>query len=146
MSKLWGTYNSTLDPKGRVKLPSSLLKQFAEGTTEFVLVRGLDPCIRLFTFDAWDTYLEKVYQLSDFDPKARILKNVMLKGNNQVELDASERILIPKVLIELGKLEKELTIVCQIDKVEIWDTNTYNAMFDDYTTGDLSALAAELLG
>ena len=145
MSKLWGTYNSTLDPKGRVKLPSSLLKQYAEGTTEFVLVRGLDTFIQLYTLDSWEIFLEKLYRLSDFDPEARNLKRLMLNGNNRVELDAAERILIPKVLIELGKLEKELTIVCLIDKVEIWDTNRYNAIINGYTTEDVSALASKHL-
>ncbi len=146
MSNLQGSYNSTLDPKGRVKLPSALLKQFDKGTNEFLLVRGLDTCVRLFTLDAWAIYIEPIQKLSDFNPEARVLKNLILTGNNKVELDSSERILIPKMLQEIAMLDKDLTIVCQIDKVEIWSSDVYNAKFNAYSTEDLSALAAKLLG
>jgi MraZ protein len=146
MLNLEGTYSSTLDPKGRVKLPTGLLKQLEEGTTEFVLVQGLDTCVRLFTNESWAIYTEPIRKLSDFNPKARELKHHMLGGNNRVELDSAERILIPKVLIEKGQLDKELKIICLFDKVEIWDAAVYSAKFDTKPSDYLSDLANELLG
>jgi MraZ protein len=146
MLNLEGTYSSTLDPKGRVRLPSGLLKQFEEGTTEFVLVQGLDTCVRLFTNESWATYTEPIRGLSDFNPKVRELKHLMLGGNNRVELDNAERILIPKILIEKGKLSKDLHIICLFDKVEIWDAAIYAEKFGSKSNDYISDLAAELLG
>lgn len=146
MLNLNGSFPSTLDPKGRVKLPSALLRQFQEGTSEFMLVQGLDTCVRLFTPQSWDAYTEPIRNLSDFNPEARVLKQLMLSGNNKVELDSADRILIPKMLIEKGKLEKDLKIVCLFDKVEIWDARLHEEKFGDFSSSDLSALAAKLLG
>ncbi|MFZ4543610.1 MAG: division/cell wall cluster transcriptional repressor MraZ [Saprospiraceae bacterium] len=146
MLNLNGSYPSTLDPKGRVKLPSSLLKQFGEGAAEFMLVQGMDTCVRLFTLEAWDKYTEPIRNLSDFNPEARVLKQLMLNGNNKVELDGADRILIPKMLVDKGKLDKELKIVCLFDKVEIWDAQLHDQKFGNYSSEDLSALAAKLLG
>ena len=146
MLNIEGSYNATLDPKGRVKLPSGLLKQFDEGMSKFVLVQGLDTCVRLFTQENWEIYTEPIRKLSDFNPKARELKHLMLSGNNRVELDSAERILIPKVLLEKGKLEKELRIICLFDKVEIWDAAIYSEKFESKSSDYASDLAAELLG
>jgi MraZ protein len=146
MFNIEGSYSATLDPKGRVKLPSGLLKQFEEGMSEFVLVQGLDTCVRLFTQENWEIYTEPIRKLSDFNPKARELKHLMLSGNNRVELDSAERILIPKILIEKGKLDKDLRIICLFDKVEIWDAAIYAEKFESKPSDYASDLAAELLG
>lgn len=143
MPNIYGTYTSTLDPKGRVKLPSALLKQYGEGVNEFVLVRGIDTCVRLYTLESFDQFLESMKGWNEFDPKKRDLKIKLLHGNNRVELDTADRILVPKILQGVGKLEKDLTIICLGDKVEIWDSTIYEAKVNSDIYGDLSALAAE---
>jgi MraZ protein len=143
MPNLNGTYTSTLDPKGRVKLPSSLLKQFGEDVREFVLVRGIDTCVRLYTLEGWDVFLDSMKNWNEFDPKKRELRLKLLHGNNKVELDTADRILVPKILQTIGKLEKDLTIICLVDKVEIWDATLYEEKINSETFGNLSDLAAE---
>lgn len=146
MLDVQGTFNATLDAKGRLKLPSALLKQIGDDVTEFILVKGLDACLRLFTNEGWKEYTAPIRSLPDFNKKARQLKHQILNGNARVELDSAERILVPKPLIEKGKLNKDLLIICVFDKIEIWDVAEYEAFMQQDGDDDTSDLAEELLG
>lgn len=146
MPNIYGTYTSTLDPKGRVKLPSGLLKQYGESIREFVLVRGIDNCVCIYTLEGFDNFLDSMKDWDEFNPKKRNLKMRLLHGNNRVELDTADRILIPKLLQGIGNFEKDLTIICLGNKVEIWDSVLYNEKVESEAYGSLSDLAAEAFG
>ncbi len=60
-------------------------------------------------------------------------------------MDSSSRILIPKRLCEYAELEKEIILVAQIDKVEIWDKEKYEKWFNE-PDFDFEELAEEVMG
>ena len=64
-----GTYECKLDPKGRVKLPVSLVKQL-KGVETFVLKRSVfQKCLELYTLEEWSAMMEKVNKLNRFRKK-----------------------------------------------------------------------------
>ena len=124
-----GEYESTLDGKNRFVFPSALKKQYPEGETRFIISRGLDDCLMLYTLDAWKKVEEKLSALNEADPNVRIFKLLMLGGATEVELDSGGRLLMPQTLKKHASIEKEMMLVAVIDKVKIFNLDAYNKLF-----------------
>ena len=55
MYQLRGEYECSVDAKGRLRLPSGLLRQFGgSGSLSFVVNRGFEKCIMLYPKEVWD--------------------------------------------------------------------------------------------
>jgi len=146
MTGFIGEYESTLDAKGRFLLPAAFKKQLPEsGAEPFVLNRGFEKCLSLYTSKSWKPLFSDLSKLNDFDPKARQFKRYFLNGATQVETDNSGRILIPKNLIEYAELEKNIVLVSAIDKIEIWDKTKYQQFFETFSPEAFSDLAREVM-
>ncbi|MCO6496469.1 MAG: division/cell wall cluster transcriptional repressor MraZ [Chitinophagaceae bacterium] len=141
MAGFIGEYEARLDAKGRFLLPSGFRKQMPETVAPFVLNRGFEKCLSLYTEESWGPLFEKLSQLNDFDPKVRQFKRYFLNGATQVELDTAGRILLPKNLMEYAGLEKDIVLVSAIDKIEIWDKEKYQEFFDNFSPESFSDLA-----
>ena len=50
-------YNHTLDSKGRLIIPQKFREQLG---AEFVLSRGMDHCLNLYTKESWEAFIEKL--------------------------------------------------------------------------------------
>lgn len=144
MHSFLGEYEVALDSKGRFVLPAGFRKQLAEGSGEqFVINRGLEPCLVLYTMDVWNKLSAKINTLNDFNPKERALKRVFLNGAALTQLDAAGRLLIAPTLKAYAKLDKNLILSAQGNKLEIWDRDAYNEYMNQHL-GQLSALAEEV--
>jgi MraZ protein len=146
MSNPLGEYEVTLDPKGRFMIPAAFKRQIPEGQGErFILCRGFEDCITVYTEQQWEKVSGIVNRLNDFNEKSRTLKRLFLNGANMLELDSAGRILIPKTLIEAAQLKKELVFSAQITKAEIWDTVTFRERMKQDSL-NMKNLASEVLG
>jgi MraZ protein len=63
----------------------------------------------------------------------------------RVSLDGNGRMLLPKRLMEFAGLEKEVVLVAQVSKVEIWDKAKYEKEMEE-PGFDLADLAEEVMG
>ena len=142
MTGFLGEFQATMDPKGRFLLPAGLKKQLPEGeSTKFVINRGFEKCLSLYTMESWTPLYEKIRTLNDFDPKVREFRRYFLNGATIVEPDGAGRILLPPNLKEYAGLEKDIILASAVDKVEIWAEDKYNQFFESYSPGDFSNLA-----
>ena len=62
-----------------------------------------------------------------------------------VEIDATGRLLIPRNLIDIAKISKEVVLSSAINIIEIWDKDNYEKVLED-TAEDFAALAEEVMG
>ena len=146
MSMLLGEYEVTLDAKGRFMLPVGFKRQLPEAEAQrFVLSRGFEACLTLYTEAQWNKVAAVVNRLNDFNPKSRQFKRVFLNGATYVEPDAAGRLLLPKSMLEYAKLSKDLVFSAQMDKVELWDAEAFRAQ-TAIDSNDLSQLANDVLG
>lgn len=145
MTGFLGEYEVRLDAKGRFLLPSGFKKQIPEEAAPFVLNRGFEKCLSLYTNESWAPLFSKLSQLNDFDPEVRKFKRYFLNGATPVELDTAGRILIPKNLMEYAGLEKDIVLVSAIDKIEIWDKTKYQQFFDSFSPESFSDLAKQVM-
>ncbi len=146
MTGFIGEYESTLDAKGRFLLPAGFKKQLPDSATDsFVLNRGFEKCLSLYTSKSWKPIFSDLSNLNDFDPKVRQFKRYFLNGATEVSQDTAGRILLPKNLMEYAGLEKDIVLVSAIDKIEIWDKSKYKEFFETFSPEAFSDLAKEVM-
>lgn len=123
-----GEYNHTVDSKGRLIVPSKFREQLGD---EFVVTKGLDGCLFVYTTDEWHGIEEKFRSIPMTSKDARKFSRFFFAGAAALEVDRQGRILLPPVLREYAALQKEVVLVGVLNRVEIWDKarwqeNTYD--------------------
>lgn len=145
MPQLIGEYDCKIDAKGRMRMPSQLLKQLGGDTAHtFVLNRGFEKCLMIYPTENWDKITKEIDNLNVYDPKQRKFIRYFYRGASKVTTDSSERILFPKRLMEYGSLKKEVVLFAYNDRIEVWDKAAYDNMLDEEPE-DFSDLAAEVM-
>jgi len=62
-----------------------------------------------------------------------------------VEIDSTGRLLIPKNLVAIAGIKKEVVLSSAINIIEIWDKDQYEQVLDD-TAENFAELAEEVMG
>ncbi len=126
MTSFLGEGEVAIDSKGRFLLPAKIAKQIPEGMGEkFVINRGFEKCITIYTMDVWTVIHDKVSKLNDLREDVRMFKRLFLNGASFVEPDSAGRILITKSLLEFAGIDKDAVLTAQGNKLELWDQVTY---------------------
>lgn len=120
---LLGTYNHSLDSKKRLIIPAKIAAKLDK---EVVVSKGFEGCLELRTELEFEKYSQKLLKLSQNKREARILIRQLLANAANLSIDNANRILIPNVLLDETKIKTQATIIGLGDKLEIWDTNSYN--------------------
>ena len=142
-----GEYEVTLDAKGRFLLPVGFKKQLPEeGANLFVVSRGIEKCLSLYPLQSWEPIFSEISKLNDFDPKVRQFRRYFLNGATMLELDSAGRLLVPQNLKDYAGLQKDITLVSAIDKIEIWDNSKYHQeLFESFSPEAFSSLGNEVM-
>lgn len=141
MSSFIGDYNCKVDTKGRLILPSAFKKQVApEANEQFVVKKDIyEDCLVLYPMDEWKRMVEILR--SKINPYNKAHKQ-FLRGfymdTAEISLDSNNRLTIPKKILSKIKTNKELKLVAQDDKIEIWNPETYDKNFDENQFQDLA--------
>ena len=123
MAGLIGEFHHTIDTKGRLSVPSKFRTILGD---TFVISKGIDPCLVVYSEDEWSAFQAKLNTLPTFDDDAREVKRFFGSGSAYVDVDSHGRILIPSNLQDYAGLSGDVTIVGTTDgKAEIWDTKAW---------------------
>lgn len=140
-----GEYEVTLDAKGRFLLPAGFKKQLPEESLCFVVNRGFEKCLTLYPRQSWEPMYAKISTLNDFDPKVRSFRRQFLGGASEVEADSAGRLLLPPTLRDFAGLTKHIILVAAVDKIEIWDADSYKKIFEEFSAEGFSEIAKEVM-
>ena len=135
-----GEYQHTLDAKGRVSLPA---KFRGEMTGKLVIARGMEGCLYVFPAEEYSGFLKSLLERNDFDPKFRQVRRYFTAGAVETELDSAGRINLPSTAREKAGLGKDVSIIGNGERVEIWDAEKWDEYNGD-TAADIENLAKEL--
>ena len=145
MSSLIGTYECKADTKGRLMVPVALRKQL-DLSNGFVLKRAVfQPCIELYSLIEWESLMQKVNKLNRFKKKNNDFIRRFTAGVRTVDFDSSGRILIPKELAIIAKIERDIIVSSAVNIVEIWDKSLYEKAIND-AASNFADLAEEVMG
>ena len=147
MINLIGTYECTVDNKGRIMIPAQLKKQLDGFTTEpFILKRSVfQNCLELFPYSEWKLMMDKVNKLNRFVKKNNDFIRMYTAGVKSIDLDSTGRLLVPKDLMAISKLTKNVVLSSSINIIEIWDKDEYEKSINDPKV-DFAKLTEEVMG
>ena len=123
-----GTHAPKLDDKGRVILPAKFWEELASG---LVITRGQERCLYVFSEREFESVHEKIRQAPVSNKQARDFLRLFLSGASQERPDSQHRITIPVALRDYAGLGRDLTVIGAGDRVEIWDTEAWNAYYEE---------------
>ena len=126
---LLGEYTHNLDVKGRVSIPSKFRDDLG---SSFIVTKGLDNCLFIYSKQEWATFEDKLKTLPLTNPNARNFIRFFFSGATECEIDKQGRINIPQNLREYASLKKEVYVIGVSTRVEIWDKEKW----DNYTSPD----------
>lgn len=76
-------------------------------------------------FTWWEIIEEKLSRLSTMNPAERRVQRLLLGHASECQMDSSGRLLLASTLRQHAGLTKEVMLVGQINKFELWDEQTW---------------------
>jgi MraZ protein len=115
-----GRYDHTIDPKGRLSIPSRYREDLAaRDITTLVLTEG-DHCVSAYPVDEWEKLEETLRQQSPFLPERRNIVRLIVASAKECPVDRAGRTLVPPELREFAGLKKDVVIAGALEYFEIW--------------------------
>lgn len=133
MANFIGDHPCKLDGKGRILFPAALKKQLGEGMDRFVVKKDLfEKCLVLYTTDEWEQQNQIIRnQVNPFNQEHNRFLRGFHRGTAELLLDGSNRLLIPKRLLDEAGIGKDVVLAGQDSKIEVWDKERYDSMADN---------------
>ncbi len=120
----YGTYEHSLDDRGRVAIPAVYRRELQDGG---VLRPADDGCLELYTHESFTAKTEEV--LGDSDTRTRIGRQrrraFLSRAFGFTQLDRQGRIVIPQEMREHAELAGRVALVGLGDYVEVWDLDRW---------------------
>jgi MraZ protein len=127
-----GAYDHSLDPKGRVILPRKFRDELGQ---DMVFTKGIERCLYLFPLAEFAAFADKLRSLPLTERPSRDFVRVFVAGASQESADSQGRVVIPQALREYAGLTKDVVVVGQLSRIELWD----KAEWDRYMPGAQAA-------
>lgn len=119
-----GTTSPKLDDKGRLVIPSKF-RELTDGA--LYITKGQDNCLAVYTASEFTRLAEQLQQARVTTKSARdFVRNFMASAELQVP-DRQGRIGIPTHLRSYARLERDLVVIGNNNKVEIWSSELWDA-------------------
>ncbi len=118
---LLGQYDYSIDPKGRLNFPAKFREDMGDS---FIVTRWLDDCLVAFPKEEFQQMAQLL--MSKGITKNRDVQRFLFAAATEVEPDKQGRILLPAKLREHAGLDKEVTIIGNMNHAEIWNTQAWN--------------------
>jgi len=91
-----------------------------------------EPCLLLYPLNEWEVIEQKIEALPSFHPVTRRIQRLLIGHATELELDSSGRILLPPLLRDYAKLDKQVMMIGQGKKFEIWSDTNWQAGRDSW--------------
>ena len=132
MASFKGTYDYTVDTKGRVNIPARFRRTLPAGDKKtFVITRGADGCIDVWPLHEWADREAKLKSLSGNQKDHRLMVRLLLQDASESQFDSQGRISIPPPLLDKAKIGKDVKILGALDHIELWNPDTYDSYLRD---------------
>jgi MraZ protein len=141
-----GRYEYQLDPKGRVSLPADFRKE-SEGS-RFVLLQWEATHLTLLPLDVWEDVQARILELRRTRPAMLNRLRRITSRAVHVDPDKQGRILIPSGLKDAVGLEGTVVVTGNVDRIEIWDPETFRTTVETIPQDDddLTDLEVQIFG
>ena len=123
-----GEYHHNIDDKGRLIIPSKFRNELGK---KFIVTRGLEECLFVYSISEWNEIINKLKQLPFTNKDARLFMRMFMSGATECELDKNGRINIPTTLAKYASLDKECVVIGVNERLEIWSSSKFDNFFNE---------------
>ncbi|MBI4193889.1 MAG: division/cell wall cluster transcriptional repressor MraZ [Betaproteobacteria bacterium] len=142
-----GISQLNLDSKGRLAVPArhrdSLLERCGG---HLVVTADADRCLLIYPLPDWELIQQKLEGLSNLDSRVRELQRRLIGFAVDAEMDGAGRVLISPALRQFAQLEKNVVLVGQGKKFELWNKDNWEQLIERAGSFGAGGLPPELEG
>ena len=128
LSMLMGEYHHNIDEKSRLILPAKFRSELGE---RFVITKGLDKCLFVYSETEWNKLMQKVSSLQFTKKNVRAFERTFIGGASLIEFDKQGRINITSPLVHYANIKKECVIIGVSERLEIWSKEEFESYMND---------------
>ena len=125
---LMGEYHHNIDEKGRLIIPSKFRNELGK---EFIITKGLDKCLFVYSLTEWNKLIKQVDTLKFTKKNVRAFERAFIGGASQNEFDKQGRINITSPLVHYANLNHECVIIGVNERIEIWSKEEFDNFFEE---------------
>jgi MraZ protein len=118
-----GVNSLAIDDKGRMAIPARYREDLLEESAPHLIITidTESTCLLLYPYSQWELIEKKIEALPSFNPAARRIQRLLIGHATETALDNNGRILLPQALRDYAKLTKNVVLIGQGKKFELWD-------------------------
>ena len=134
-----------MDTKGRITMPARYRAEVLDRLV--VTIDTQDRCLLLYPFLFWEEIERKIDSLPSFNQTTRRIQRLLIGHATELDMDGNGRILLPPLLREYAGLKKDIMLIGQGKKFELWDKATWTNNRDlwlDQGLDEINSLPQEL--
>ena len=131
MALFLGDFPHTLDDKGRLIMPSKFRNELG---ANFIVTRGLEGCLFVFTEQKWIEFTEQLNSRGLSKKDVRSITRFFCSCAMNTDLDKQGRFVVNKNLREFAGIERDVMIIGVSDRIEIWSKEKW----DEYSEAEYS--------
>ena len=120
---LMGEFHHNLDEKGRLIIPSKFRNELGEA---YVITKGLDKCLFIYSITEWDKIVSKLNTLQFTKKNVRAFERSFIGSASLNEFDKQGRINITSPLVHYANIQKECVIIGVNERLEIWGLEEFD--------------------
>ena len=140
-----GVNSITLDAKSRLAIPTRYRAELQESCDgQLVLTVDRDKCLLLYPLPEWEEIEKRIARLPTLNKQTRLLQRLLIGHATESEMDAQGRLLISEPLRKFAGLDKNIVLIGQGNKFEIWDEAEWNARREEWLQEESLAELGEL--
>ncbi|MBN2893169.1 MAG: cell division/cell wall cluster transcriptional repressor MraZ [Bacteroidales bacterium] len=146
MTSFIGDILCKIEAKGRFLFPSVLKKQLENEQDKFVIKKDIyENCLVLYTLEEWQRQIDFIRsKLNPYNKEHSRFLREFYRDTAEITMDTSGRILVPKRLLDLANIKKEVYLLGLDTKIEIWAKEIYEKI--EHSDEEFADLAQKLLG
>ena len=130
-----GTFEHTIDDKGRVSVPVRFREVLRGNDDDRVVITnffiGTARCLDVYTHADWKELEQRLQEKPQFDPRVVRFQNYYIAGAHDCAIDKQGRILLPPTLREYAGLDRDVVFTSGLRKFRIWNMETWRQVFGD---------------
>lgn len=140
-----GIAQLNLDSKGRLAVPARHRDALIERCGgHLVITADADHCLLIYPLPDWELIQQKLEALSNLDARVRELQRRLIGFAVDVDIDSAGRVLISTALRQFAQLDKNVVLVGQGKKFELWNQDNWEQLINRAGSFGAGGLPPEL--
>jgi MraZ protein len=103
---------------------------------QIVVTVDRDHCLLIYPLPEWEEIERKLVRLPSLNKQARRLQRLLIGHATECQLDGNGRVLLPQPLRDFADLQRNVVLIGQGNKFELWNEALWNERREQWLEED----------